>query len=156
MLSFKPAFSFSSCNFNNKLFSSSSISALRVVLPAYLRLLIFLPEILIPAYASSSPQFMIMKSLNMALQGFCFFFNSWIPLFCITKCFIFIGAFYLFTRASLVAQTVKQETWVRFLGREEPLEKEMATHSSTLAWKIPWTEEPDRLQSMGSQRVGHD
>ena len=99
---------------------------------------------------------MIMKSLNMALQGFWFFFNSWIPLFCITKCFIFIGAFYLFTRASLVAQTVKQETRVRFLGREEPLEKEMATHSSTLAWKIPWTEEPDRLQSMGSQRVGHD
>ena len=62
MLSFKPAFSFSSCNFNNKLFSSSSISALRVVLPAYLRLLIFLPEILIPAYASSSPQFHVMYS----------------------------------------------------------------------------------------------
>ena len=64
-------------------------------------------------------------------------------------------------RASLVAQTVKRlpamrETWVRFLGREDPLEKEMAIHSSTLAWKIPWTEEPDRLQSMGSQRVGHD
>ena len=49
-----------------------------------------------------------------------------------------------------------QETWVRFLGREDPLKKEMATHSSTLAWKIPWTEEPGRLQSMGSQRVGHD
>ena len=49
-----------------------------------------------------------------------------------------------------------QETWVRFLGREYPLKKEMAIHSSTLAWKIPWTEEPDRLQSMGSQRVGHD
>ena len=48
------------------------------------------------------------------------------------------------------------ETWVRFLGREDPLEKEMAIHSSTLAWKIPWTEEPDRLQPMGSQRVGPD
>ena len=48
------------------------------------------------------------------------------------------------------------ETGVRSLGREDPLEKEMATHSSTLAWKIPWTEEPGRLQSMGSQRVGHD
>ena len=48
------------------------------------------------------------------------------------------------------------DTWVRSLGREDPLEKEMATHSSTLAWKIPWTEEPDRLQSMGSQRVGRD
>ena len=49
-----------------------------------------------------------------------------------------------------------QETRVWSLGREDPLEKEMAIHSSTLAWKIPWTEEPDRLQSMGSQRVGHD
>ena len=49
-----------------------------------------------------------------------------------------------------------QETRVQFLGWEDPLEKEMAIHSSTLAWKIPWTEEPDRLQSMGSQRVRHD
>ena len=48
------------------------------------------------------------------------------------------------------------ETWVRSLGREDPLEKEMATNSSTLAWKITWTEEPGRLQSMGSQRVRHD
>ena len=69
-------------------------------------------------------------------------------------------------------QTVKRlpamrETWVQSLGWEDPLEKEMATHSSILAWKIPWTEEPGqsmgsqrvipgRLQSMGSQRVGHD
>ena len=52
--------------------------------------------------------------------------------------------------------TVPRETWVRSLGQEDPLEKEMATHSSTLASKIPWTEEPGRLQSMGSQRVGHD
>ena len=62
---------------------------------------------------------------------------------------------------SLVAQMVKRlptmrETWVGSLGWEDPLEKEMATHSSTLAWKIPWTEEPGRLQSMGSQRVGHN
>ena len=49
-----------------------------------------------------------------------------------------------------------QETQVRSLGREDPLEKEVAAHSSTLAWKIPWTEESGRLQSMGSQRVGHD
>ena len=48
-----------------------------------------------------------------------------------------------------------QETWVRFPGQEDPLEKEMATHSSTLAQKIPWMEEPGGLQSMGSQRVGH-
>ena len=57
--------------------------------------------------------------------------------------------------ASLIAQLVKnlpamQETWVRFLGWEDPLEKEMATHSSILAWRIPWTEEPGGLQSMGS------
>ena len=63
--------------------------------------------------------------------------------------------------SSLVAQTVKhlptmQDTRVQSLGQEDPLEKEMATHSSTLAWKIPWTEEPVRLQYMGSQRVGHD
>ena len=62
---------------------------------------------------------------------------------------------------SLVAQTVKRlpktwETWVRSLGQEDPLEKEMATHSSILAWKIPWTEEPGRLQSTGLQRVRHD
>ena len=49
-----------------------------------------------------------------------------------------------------------QETWVRSLGREDPLEKGRATHSSILAWKIPWTEEPYRLQSMGLQRVRHD
>ena len=62
---------------------------------------------------------------------------------------------------SLVAQTVKRlptmrETWVQSLGREDLLEKEMATHSSIFAWKIPWTEKPGGLQSMGSQRVGHD
>ena len=64
-------------------------------------------------------------------------------------------------QASLVAQTVKnlpamQETWVQSLGREDPLEKEMATHSSILAWSIPWTEEPGRLLSMGLQRVKHN
>ena len=64
-------------------------------------------------------------------------------------------------RTSLVAQTVKclpamRETGVQSLGQEDPLEKEMATHSGTLAWKIPWMEEPGRLQSMGSQRVGHN
>ena len=49
-----------------------------------------------------------------------------------------------------------QETWVRSLGQEDPLEKEMAAHSSTLSWRIPWMEEPGRLQSTESQRVGHD
>ena len=63
--------------------------------------------------------------------------------------------------ASLVAQRLKRlpemrETWVRSLVWEDPLEKEMATHSNILAWRIPWTEEPGGLQSTGSQRVGHD
>ena len=63
--------------------------------------------------------------------------------------------------ASLVAQMVKnlpavRETLVQSLGQEDPLEEEMATYSSILAWKTPWTEEPGRLQSMESQRVGHD
>ena len=49
-----------------------------------------------------------------------------------------------------------QETWVRSLGREDPLEESSATHSSVLAWRIPWLEKPGGLQSMGSQRVGHD
>ena len=49
-----------------------------------------------------------------------------------------------------------QETWVRTLGQEEPLERGMATHSNILAWEIPWTEEPSRLQSMGSQRARHN
>ena len=50
----------------------------------------------------------------------------------------------------------KQETWIQSLGGEDPLVEEMATHSSILAWRIPWTEEPGRIQPMGSQRVGHD
>ena len=66
-----------------------------------------------------------------------------------------------FSLASLVAQMLKHlpamwETWVRYLGWEDPLEKKMATHSSILAWRIPWMEEPGGLQSTGSQRVGHD
>ena len=65
------------------------------------------------------------------------------------------------TWASLVAQRLKrlppmQETQVQSLGQEDPLEKEMVTHSSILAWRIPWMEKPGRLQSTGSQRVGHD
>ena len=64
---------------------------------------------------------------------------------------------YICMMASLIALSVKnlpamQETWVRFLGQEEPLEKDMATHSSILAWRIPWTEEPGGLQSMESEK----
>ena len=73
----------------------------------------------------------------------------------------FMDAGMVYMGASLVAQRLKrlppmQETQVQSLGREDPLEKEMATHSSILAWRIPWTEEPGRLQSTGSQRVRHD
>ena len=72
-----------------------------------------------------------------------------------------INAWLYDTKASLMAQTVKklpvmQATWVWSLDWEDSLENEMATHSSVLAWRIPWTEEPGRLQSMGSQRVWHD
>ena len=72
-----------------------------------------------------------------------------------------IGYLLQYSWVSLVAQMVKnlpamQETWVQSLGWKDPLEKKMATHSSTLAWKLPWMEEPGGLQSMGSQRVGHD
>ena len=77
----------------------------------------------------------------------------------------FLCSFFSWTKslqgASLVAQTVKnlpvmQETQVQSLDQEDPLGKGMATHSSILAWEIPWTEEPGRLQSMGSQRVRHN
>ena len=60
------------------------------------------------------------------------------------------------SQASVKRLPTMQETQVRSLGRKDPLEKETATHSSILAWKIPWTEEPGGLQSMASQRVGHD
>ena len=74
---------------------------------------------------------------------------------------ILLANTYPAARASLVAQTGKSlpvvwETWVRSLGREDPLEKRTATHSSVLTWRIPWTEEPGGRQSMGSQRVRHD
>ena len=74
---------------------------------------------------------------------------------------VWIGGRHYASWPSLVAQLVKnlpvmQETWVQSLGQEDPLENIMATHSSILAWRIPWTEEPGRLQSMGLQRVGHD
>ena len=75
-------------------------------------------------------------------------------------CIWFIWHILIYSGAFLVAQMVKnllavQETKVRSLGQEDPLEKEMATHSSILAWETPWTEKPGTLQSMGSQRVGH-
>ena len=75
--------------------------------------------------------------------------------------FLFLKNIYVFIRDPLAAQTVKSlptmwDTRVQFLGWEDPLEKEMATHSSILAWRIPWMEEPGGLQSIVSQRAGHD
>ena len=75
--------------------------------------------------------------------------------------FFFQSEVDLFFTEMLVAQRLKrlppmQETWVQSLGREDPLEKEMATHSSILAWRIPWMEKPGRLKSTGFQRIGHD
>ena len=87
---------------------------------------------------------------------------SWIQGLNTMLWFFFLKAQYImFIIPPLVAQTVKHlptmwETWVQSLGQEGLLEKEMETHSSIFAWKIPWTEEPGRLQSMKSQRVGHD
>ena len=77
------------------------------------------------------------------------FVNTWISGFCFTS---LILPWWL----SGKPLPTMRKTWFQALGREDLLEKEMATHSSVLAWKIPWTEEPGRLQSMGLQRVGHD
>ena len=98
---------------------------------------------------------MVHMELQNYLVRFVLFFS------CDITFFSFISTFLCTIGASLVAQRLKrllamQETWVQSLGQEDPLEKEMATHSSILAWRIPWMEEPGRLQSTGSQRVGHD
>ena len=95
-------------------------------------------------------------SLQALKQDFFFFFFTEF----VNQHLIFQGIL-ICQNISLVAQMVKRlstmrETWVRSLGWEDPLEKEMAIYSSTIAWRIPWTEEPGRLQSMGSQRVRHD
>ena len=147
MLSFKPTFSLS-FTFIKRLFSSSSLSAIRVVSTAYLRL--FLPAILIPA-----------RNVTYLIL----FLTLWDNII-----FIMIykwrnsRACHLSSisniRASLEAQMVKSlpamwETWVLSLSCEDSLEKEMATHSSILPWRVPWTEEPSELQSMGLQRVEH-
>ena len=161
-----PTFSLSSFTFIKMLFSPS-LSAVRVVSSAYLRLLIFLPAILIPACASSSSahklnkhgdniqpwQYTGIKPRSPALQV-----NS---LLCKPP-----GKNGEILSKSQVVLVVKNPPtnagdsrdmrWIGSLGREDPLEKEMATHSSIIAWEIPWTEKPGGLQSMGSERVGYD
>ena len=101
------------------------------------------------------------KMMGLDAMIFVFWMLNFKPAFSLSFLQPGISHDVLYIWASLVVQSVKnlpavQETWVQFLGREDPLEKEMATHSSILAWKIPWTEEPGGLQSMGLQRVGHD
>ena len=146
MLSFKPAFSLSSFTFIKRLFSFSLLSAIRVVSSAFLRSLIFLPAILIPACASSSPAFHMMYSAyNLNNQGDNI--QPWyIPFQILNQ----------FTVPCLVL-TVAFWPAYRFLRTEvKGLEKEMATHSSVLDWRIPGTGEPAGLPSLGSHRVGHD
>ena len=100
--------------------------------------------------------------VNTVLQLFTYYHaTSYIFPIIFLYFYLYFKYTYTFSRTSLVAQMVKRlstmwETWIPSLGWEDPLEKEMAIHSSTIAWKIPWTEEPGRLQSMGLQRVGHD
>ena len=111
------------------------------------------------------PQFVVIHTV----KGFSIVNEAEVEVFLELSCFFYdpadvgnlISGSSAFSGASLVAQSVKHlpavwDTWVQFLGREDPLEKEMATHSSILAWKIPWIENPGGLQSMGSQRVGHN
>ena len=101
------------------------------------------------------------------LIGVCQLYSSGLCSASLVSITQYLGAFFFFLSSLfflmtyLVAQAVKRlptmlETWVWSLGQEGPLEKEVATHSSNLAWKIPWTEEPGRPRSMGSQRVRHD
>ena len=156
MLSFKPAFSLPSLTFIKRLFSSSLFSAMQLVSSVYLRLLIFLPAILIPACASSSLTCHTMYSVyQLNQQG-----DSIQP---------WHTRFPVWNQSVVPCQVLNVPSWptYRFLRRQIrwsgiPISwntvccDQMAPHSSTLAWKIPWTEEPGRLQSMGPQRVGHD
>ena len=105
-----------------------------------------------------------MVSCFLVNQSHCLLFSDsmYFELHCETGCGVyFITYLLLISRACPMAQMVNnlpamQETWIWFLGQEDPLEKGMTTHSSLLAWEIPWTEQPGGLQSMGSQRVRHN
>ena len=145
MLSFKPAFSLSSFIFIRRLFSSSSLSAIRAVSFAYLRLLIFLPAILISACDSSSLAFLIMYSAYVRRQWH-------------ATSVLLPGKSH--GQRSLVGcspwgcEESGTTEWLPF--HFHALEKEMATHSSVLAWRIPGMGKPGVLPSMGSHRVGHN
>ena len=113
----------------------------------------------VPMQYCSLQHWTLLLSPVTSTTRYCFCFGS-IPSFFL-ELFLHWYPVAYWAPTNLVAQTVKhlptrQEIWVWSLGGEDPLEKQMATHSSTLAWKIPWTEESGRLQSMGLQRVEHD
>ena len=95
---------------------------------------------------------MLCSQVTLFQSSLCFSLSNLITGYLTPLCFHFL----ISSGADSKASACNAETQVQSLGREDPLEKEMATHSSTLAWKIPWTEEPGRLQSMGLLRVGHD
>ena len=126
------------------------------------------PYLLVGIFKFSSPKALFLSSWKSfqdaytVLSAELLWLHNRIILFHWGKLAFFISwYFFPLLGASLVVQMVKnlpamQESWVQSLGRKEPLEKGMATHSSILAWEIPWTEEPGGLQSRGSQRVGHD
>ena len=145
MLRFKPASSLFSFTFIKRLFSSSSLSIIRVVSSAYLRLLIFLPAILISACVSSSLAFLIMYSAYVRRQWH-------------ATSVLLPGKSH--GQRSLVGcspwgcEESGTTEWLPF--HFHALEKEMATHSSVLAWRIPGMGKPGVLPSMGSHRVGHD
>jgi len=97
------------------------------------------------------PHFLCLQRKHLPLE----YEQNWLELTLLNSYYVILFNDNHPTRASFIAQSVKnlsamQETWVRFLGQEDPLEKKMATHSSILAWRIPWTEELGGLQSMGS------
>ena len=101
--------------------------------------------------------------LTLSTKYIYYLLTSWISKWDVLPMTLYVTGqwIFFFFLPIFVAQTIKnvpamQETWVWSLGREDPLEEGMATHSSILAWRIPWTEEPGRLQSMKLQRVGHD
>ena len=148
MLSFKPAFLLFSFTLIKRLFSSSSLSAIRMMSSAYLRVLIFLPEILIPAYASSSPAFLMMNSAyKLNKQGDGRRQRQPTPVLLPGKSH---------GQRSLVGcnpwghKESDTTEWLHFHFSLSCIEKEMATYSSVLAWRIPGTEEPGGLPSMGS------
>ena len=153
MLSFKPAFSLSSFTYIKRLFSSFSLSANKVVSSAYLRLLIFLLAILIPAYESSSPAFHMMYSAYQCPAVLVEGDVTPLQYSCLENP-MDGGAWWAAVHGVIKSRTRLSD--FTFTFHSHALEKEMATHSSVLARRIPGMGEPCGLPSLGSHRVGHD